>query len=207
MSYYEDEIYHSAYSDGYLDGYYAGMELYHSDDSEMTEEERKARRKKRRRNIALGVAGVAGAGAAGYAIARGLRKRGRGIVPSGFRGSNGPRPTGGSSGPRLIGGPTGGSSGPSGSSGSRPRGPKPTGPRLTGPTLKRVEVNPREDIEIPIGWDHRRNKPKYRSDDRNAMIYRDYKSKKKYEEWDGDNNKLRELYNEFARDHRKNRRW
>ena len=86
--YYEDEIYHSAYSDGYLDGYYAGMELYHSDDSEMTEEERKARRKRRRRNIALGVAGVAGAGAAGYAIARGLRKRG--IVPSGPKITVGP---------------------------------------------------------------------------------------------------------------------
>lgn len=110
MSYYEDELYHSAYSDGYLDGYYAGMELYHSDDSEMTDEERKARRKRRRRNIALGVAGVAGAGAAGYAIARGLRKRGRG--------------------PRLIGGP-------SGSGFNRPR---PTGPRLTGPKLKRVHV-------------------------------------------------------------------
>lgn len=38
-----DEIYHS----GYSDGYYAGMELYHSDDSEMTDEERKARRKKK----------------------------------------------------------------------------------------------------------------------------------------------------------------
>lgn len=47
---YEDEIYHS----GYLDGYYASMELYHADDSEMTDEE-KARRKKRRRKIALGV--------------------------------------------------------------------------------------------------------------------------------------------------------
>ena len=46
---YEDEIYHS----GYLDGYYAGMELYHADDSEMTEEEKaKARRRRRRRNIA-----------------------------------------------------------------------------------------------------------------------------------------------------------
>ena len=72
--YYEDEIYHSAYSDGYSDGYYAGMELYHADD-EMTEEERRARRRKRRRNIALGVAGVAGAGAAGYAIGRALYGR------------------------------------------------------------------------------------------------------------------------------------
>lgn len=54
---YEDRIYHS----GYLDGYYASMELYHSDDSEMTEEEKaKARRKRRRRNIALGVLGGAG---------------------------------------------------------------------------------------------------------------------------------------------------
>jgi len=65
-----DDIYHSAYSDGY----YAGMELYHADD-EMTEEERRARRRKRRRNIALGVAGVAGAGAAGYAIGRALYGR------------------------------------------------------------------------------------------------------------------------------------
>ena len=62
---YEDEIYHS----GYLDGYYASMELYHSDDSEMTEEEKaKARRKKRRRNIALGVAGAAALGVGGYAL-------------------------------------------------------------------------------------------------------------------------------------------
>ncbi|WP_278984299.1 hypothetical protein [Segatella bryantii] len=129
MSYYEDEIYHSAYSDGYLDGYYAGMELYHAD-TEMTEEE-KARRKKRRRNIALGVAGVAGAGAAGYAIARGLRKRNR-------LGLQGP-------GPSAFPGPV----------------PRPTGPRLTGPKLKRVKVDPR-DVEEPIGWDFKRNRPRYR---------------------------------------------
>ena len=73
MSYYEDRIYH----DGYLDGYYAGMELYHSDDSEMTEadirraekarrrEEMRARRRKRRRNFALGT----GAAVAGGALA------------------------------------------------------------------------------------------------------------------------------------------
>lgn len=58
---YEDEIYHS----GYLDGYYASMALYHSD--EMTEEERRARRKKkRRRNIALGIVGAGALGAGGY---------------------------------------------------------------------------------------------------------------------------------------------
>lgn len=68
MSYYEDRIYH----DGYLDGYYAGMELYHADEmasNEMTEEEMrarrraemKARRRKRRRNFALGTAGAVGA--------------------------------------------------------------------------------------------------------------------------------------------------
>lgn len=70
MSYYEDRIYH----DGYLDGYYAGMELYHADEmdsNEMTKEEMrarrraemKARRRKRRRNFALGTAGAVGAGA------------------------------------------------------------------------------------------------------------------------------------------------
>lgn len=69
---YEDEIYHS----GYLDGYYDSMELYHSDDSEMTEEE-KARRRRHRRNIALGVAGAAGVAAGGYAIGRALHKRKR----------------------------------------------------------------------------------------------------------------------------------
>lgn len=72
MSYYEDRIYH----DGYLDGYYAGMELYHADEmasNEMTKEEMrarrraeaKARRRKRRRNFALGTAGTAGAVALG----------------------------------------------------------------------------------------------------------------------------------------------
>ena len=70
---YEDRIYH----DGYLDGYYAGMELYHSD-TEMTDEE-KARRKKRRRAraVALGVGIPVGAAAAGAAIALplALRKR------------------------------------------------------------------------------------------------------------------------------------
>ena len=154
--YYEDEIYHSAYSDGYLDGYYAGMELYHSDD-EMTEEERKARRKRRRRNIALGVAGVAGAGAAGYAIARGLRKRGA---------------------PRFIGGPSG--------SGSRPRPTGgPSGPRLTGPKLKRVHV-PDYDVEEPNGWDFKRNKPTYRSDKLNEEIYKSYNDLKKHWEYDHD---------------------
>lgn len=71
MSYYEDEI----YRDGYLDGYYAGMELYHAD-GEMTEadrrreemrarrrEEMRARRRKRRRNVALGTAGAVAGGA------------------------------------------------------------------------------------------------------------------------------------------------
>lgn len=140
--YYEDEIYHSAYSDGYLDGYYAGMELYHADTEMTEEEERKARRRKRRRNIALGVAGVAGAGAAGYAVGRALRKRSGYIVPRG---------------PRLI----GGSSGPTGPS---PTGPKPTGPRrIGGPVLKRVHV-PDYDVETPIGWDFKRNRPRYRSD-------------------------------------------
>lgn len=33
MSYYEDRIYH----DGYLDGYYAGMELYHADEMDSNE--------------------------------------------------------------------------------------------------------------------------------------------------------------------------
>lgn len=74
MSYYEDEIYHS----GYLDGYYAGMELYHADDSELTEEE-KARRKKRKRAraVALGVGIPVGAAAvgAGIALPLALRKR------------------------------------------------------------------------------------------------------------------------------------
>lgn len=70
MSYYEDKIYH----DGYLDGYYAGMELYHADEmasNEMTKEEMrarrrdeiKARRRKRRRNFALGTAGAVAGGA------------------------------------------------------------------------------------------------------------------------------------------------
>ena len=184
--YYEDEIYHSAYSDGYSDGYYAGMELYHADD-EMTEEERRARRRRRRRNVALGVAGaagVAGAGVAGYAIGRALRKRGRGIVPTG---PNGPR----LSGPRLSGprptGPTG--SRPTGPNGPRPTGPRPTGPtgprllmgpssRLTGPTLKRVHV-PDYDVETPNGWDFKRNKPTYASDEMNERIYRNYKKMKK----------------------------
>lgn len=165
MSYYEDEIYHS----GYLDGYYDSMELYHADD-EMTEEERRARRRKRRRNIALGVAGAAGAGAAGYAIGRALRKRGRGIVPTG--------------GPRLIGGP-------SGSSGSRPRGPKPTGPRLTGPTLKRVKVDHYYDVEEPVGWDFKKNKPRYYSDLKNEQKYKTYEYLKKHTEWDGNKKKAR----------------
>ena len=60
---YEDRIYHS----GYLDGYYASRELYHSDDSEMTEEEKaKARRKRRRRNIALGLTSAALIGGSAY---------------------------------------------------------------------------------------------------------------------------------------------
>ena len=72
MSYYEDKIYH----DGYLDGYYASMELYHADEmagNEMTKEERRARRreemiarrKKRRRARAIGT----GAAVAGGALA------------------------------------------------------------------------------------------------------------------------------------------
>ena len=66
---YEDEIYHS----GYLDGYYASMELYHADDSEMTEEERRARRKRRRRNFAIRTAvglGLSGVGAYAYSKAK-----------------------------------------------------------------------------------------------------------------------------------------
>ena len=73
MSYYEDEIYHS----GYLDGYYAGMELYHADEEmseedrrikKILEEEEKARRKKRRRNFAIRTAaGLALGGAGAYA--------------------------------------------------------------------------------------------------------------------------------------------
>ncbi len=72
MSYYEDEIYHS----GYLDGYYAGMELYHAD-PEMTDEEkiqkaleaeRKARRKRLRRNFAIRTAiGLGLGGVSAYA--------------------------------------------------------------------------------------------------------------------------------------------
>lgn len=69
---YLDEIYHS----GYLDGYYTGMALYHSDNAEITDEEKaKARRRKRRRNIALGVGGAAALGVGGYAVGRALRKR------------------------------------------------------------------------------------------------------------------------------------
>lgn len=148
-----DDLYHSGYSDGYYDG----MELYH-EDTEMTEEERKARRRRRRRNIALGVAGVAGAGAAGYAVGRALRKR-RGS--SGYIVPRGPRPSGGPSG-----------------SGSY--GPRPTGPRLTGPTLKRVHV-PDYDVETPNGWDFKRNKPTYASDELDERIKRSYeKMKKKY---------------------------
>lgn len=167
MSYYEDNLYHSAYSDGYLDGYYAGMELYHADD-EMTEEDRKARRKRRRRNIALGVAGAAGAGAAGYAIARGLRKRG--IVPSALPG------------PRL-----------SGPSGSRPRPTGgPSGPRLTGPTLKRYRTyDPDVTFEESIGWDFKRNKPKYRSDKINEEYYKNHDDLKKHWEYDHDAKKWR----------------
>ena len=146
---YEDEIYHS----GYLDGYYASMELYHAD-TEMTEEE-KARRRKRRRNVALGVAGVAGAGAAGYAIGRALRKKGV---------------------PRLTGGS------------ARPAGP--TGPRLTGPKLKRVHV-PDYDVETPIGWDFKRNKPKYRDDDFNEKFYKSYENMKNLKEYDHDAKKWR----------------
>lgn len=69
--YYEDKIYH----DGYLDGYYAGMELYHANDSEMTEEEKAAKRRRRRRNIALGVGGAAALGVGGYTAVRAIRKR------------------------------------------------------------------------------------------------------------------------------------
>ena len=71
---YEDEIYHS----GYLDGYYASMELYHSDDSEMTDEE-KAKRKKRRvaRAVSLGVGIPVGAAALGASIALPLALRRR----------------------------------------------------------------------------------------------------------------------------------
>lgn len=117
---YEDEIYHS----GYLDGYYAGMELYHAD-TEMTEEE-KARRKKRRRAVALGVGIPAGAAAlgAGVAIPLALRKR---------RKRN------------------------------RLGLPGPTVPRLPAPKLKRVHVDP-SDVEEAIGWDFKRNRPRYRSD-------------------------------------------
>ena len=177
--YYEDEIYHSAYSDGYSDGYYAGMELYHADD-EMTEEERRARRRRRRRNIALGVAGaagVAGAGVAGYAIGRALRKRGRGIVPAG------PRLTGpsGSSGSRGPSGPSG-SRGPSGPSGSRgPKGPK----RIGGPILERVYGH----AEEPIGWDFKRNKPKYMDDEINETLYRAHAANKYFTEYDHDKKK------------------
>lgn len=118
--YYEDEIYH----DGYLDGYYAGMELYHAD-TEMTEEE-KARRRKRRRAVALGVGIPAGAAAlgAGVAIPLALRKR---------RKRN------------------------------RLGLPGPTVPRLPAPKLKRVHVDP-SDVEEAIGWDFKRNRPRYRSD-------------------------------------------
>lgn len=80
---YEDEIYHS----GYLDGYYDSMELYHSDDSEMSEEE-KAKRKKRRRAraVALGVGIPVGAAALGASIALplALRKR-RARTPKAWR--------------------------------------------------------------------------------------------------------------------------
>ena len=159
MSYYEDNLYHSAYSDGYLDGYYAGMELYHSDD-EMTEEERKAKARRGKRRRALAVAlGVTG-GAAGYAVGRALRKKG-GPRLAGPR----PRPTGGSSRPRPTGGPT--------------------GPRLTGPILKRVHV-PDYDVEEPNGWDFKRNKPTYRSDKLNEEIYKSYNDLKKYREYDHD---------------------
>lgn len=139
MNYYEDEIYHSAYSDGYLDGYYAGMELYHAD-TEMTEEE-KAKRRKRRRAVALGVGIPAGAAAlgAGIAIPLALRKRKK-RNGYGLPGLPGP-------GPSALPGPR----------------PRPNGPRLTGPKLKRVKVNPR-DVEEPIGWDFKRNRPRYRSD-------------------------------------------
>lgn len=172
---YLDEIYHS----GYLDGYYAGMELYHADDSEMTDEEKeKARRKRRRRNIALGVGGAAALGVGGYAVGRALRKRGRGIVPAG--------------GPRLIGGPTGGSSGSAGSSGSRPRGPRPTGPtgpkRIGGPKLERVKTS-WFDVEEPIGWDFKKNKPKYAGDEIRDISYRAHAANKYFTEYDHDKKK------------------
>ena len=175
-----DDIYHSAYSDGYYDG----MELYHADD-EMTEEERRARRRRRRRNIALGVAGaagVAGAGVAGYAIGRALRKRGRGIVPAGPR-LTGPSGSSGSRGPK-------GPKGPTGPSGSGSFGPRPTGPRLTGPTLKRVK-EPDYDVETPIGWDFKRNRPRYRDDYLNEQIYKKYENLKKHSEYDHDAKKWR----------------
>lgn len=134
---YEDEIYHS----GYLDGYYASMELYHSDDSEMTDEEKaKARRRRRRRNIALGVAGAAGVAAGGYAIGRALRKRGK----------------------------------------VRPKSVK-----QSGPTLERV-YPAGLDIETPIGWDHKNNKPKYKTDDLNTWRYNAYKRNLKSHFWDHD---------------------
>lgn len=86
---YLDEIYHS----GYLDGYYASIALYHSDDTEMTDEEKeKARRKKRKRARAVAL-GVAGVGVGAYAIGRTLRNRKKG-------GHTGPRPAK-SSGPTL----------------------------------------------------------------------------------------------------------
>lgn len=75
---YEDEIYHS----GYLDGYYAGMELYHSDEMTDAEKEKaKARRKRRGRNIALGVGAAAavGAGIGGYKIGRAIHRKRRNL--------------------------------------------------------------------------------------------------------------------------------
>ncbi len=147
MSYYEDEIYHS----GYLDGYYASMELYHAD-PEMTDEEKekaKVRRKKRLRNIALGVGGAAALGAGGYAIGRALRKRKKG-------GHTGPRPA-----------------------------------KTSGPTLERVYPYGL-DIETPIGWDFKKNKPKYETDDLHEGRYKVHKIRVKSHFWDHD--KKQEMY-------------
>ena len=44
-----------------------------------------------------------------------------------------------------------------------PRLTGPTVPRLPGGRPKRVHVDPR-DVETPIGWDFKRNRPRYRSD-------------------------------------------
>ena len=133
---YEDEIYHS----GYLDGYYASMELYHADDSEMTDEE-KARRRRRRRNIALGVGGAAALGVGGYAVGRALRRNRRARTPEAWR------------------------------------------------KLKRVKVDP-SDVETPIGWNHEKNKPKYKWDDLKDSEYEIYRRFVRDEAWDHNQKKM-----------------